>query len=344
MHLTAEDRSRVLNAIAVVVVNVIFAGGASAQSPTAEEPPETPDPLGTHYATGLKLMSTAETRGLPELPTFRAFLPETADLSSRFPLPGDQGGLGSCASWAVGYAARSYYTSTIEGKKLIPATIVSPSYLFNRARSGSCENGSSLSANVYALKDGAVSLAQHPYADKCETILPEEIGRATNFKVQGLSRLDATKIDDVKGRLAQGEPVILSLQVLPSFENYRGGVYELSSTSSEAANHGVVAIGYDDRRQALHIINSWGRKWGERGFMWLSYDAYAKMAEEAVVLHVAGFKPSPPVQPIDTSELSQLIAEINTRTCANLTFHQDGKQSSYPDLLAATWTSNAWRT
>ncbi|WP_245519543.1 MULTISPECIES: C1 family peptidase [unclassified Mesorhizobium] len=265
-------------------------------------------------------------RSLPELPTFRAFLPDTADLSSKFPRAGDQGRLGSCSSWAVGYAARSYYTSTVEGKVLDPASIVSPSYLFNRARPRGCDGGSSLSDNVYALKDGAVSLAQHPYIDKCETISTEEISGATEFKVQGLFRLDATRIDDVRGRLAQGEPVILALQLWPSFDDYRGGVYHVDKTSNNAEGyHAVVATGYDDHKQALRVINSWGRKWGEHGLMWLSYDAYAQMAEEAVVLRVAGFKPNPPVQPLDTSELSQLIADINTRTCANVTFRQDGK-------------------
>src|SRR6185369_1485275 len=52
----------------------------------------------------------------PKLERHRAFLPESVDLSARFPTPGDQGNQGSCVGWAVGYAARSYYAVAREGR------------------------------------------------------------------------------------------------------------------------------------------------------------------------------------------------------------------------------------
>ncbi|WP_172746207.1 C1 family peptidase [Neorhizobium sp. T7_12] len=270
-------------------------------------------------------MSNTEMRGVPELPRFRAFLPEFAELSARFPRPRQQGALGSCAAWAVGYATRSYYTSTSERKPLTDANIVSPSYLYHRARRGACDEGSSVADNVRVLRQGALSLADHPYSDRCETIAPELANRAKAFKVDDLARLDHTRVDDVRGRLAQGEPVILSLRIWPSFHDYRGGIYRVGSTSGEINYHAVVTTGYDDRRQALRVVNSWGTKWGEGGYMWLSYDAYAAMAVEAVVLRVAGFTPTPPVEPVDTVELAKLVTDVNTRTCANVAFRKEGE-------------------
>lgn len=297
---------------------ILLAGESWAQ----ESQTEGSDPPGTRYSSGLKPMSEIEMRGLQETPRFRGFLPESAELSAGFPSPRHQGNLGSCAAWAVGYAARSYYTSTSERKRLTSDNLVSSSYLYHRARRGACDEGSSLADNVNVLKQGALSMADYPYSDSCQTISPESARRAEAFKVADLARLDHTRVDDVRGRLAQGEPVILSLAVRPSFHDYRGGIYR-GSSSGEVGYHAVVTTGYDDRRQALRIINSWGTKWGEGGYMWLSYDAYAAMAVEAVVLKVDGYIPTPPVEPVNTVELARLVADVNARSCANVTFHQE---------------------
>jgi hypothetical protein len=46
-------------------------------------------------------------RSLTGTPEFRSFLPEVVDLSTYFPVPGDQGMQGSCTAWSTGYAARA---------------------------------------------------------------------------------------------------------------------------------------------------------------------------------------------------------------------------------------------
>jgi len=35
--------------------------------------------------------------------------------------------------------------------------------------------------------------------------------------------------------------------------------------------HAVMAVGYDDKRQAYLCQNSWSTAWGEQGFFWMPY-------------------------------------------------------------------------
>jgi C1A family cysteine protease len=42
----------------------------------------------------------------------------------------------------------------------------------------------------------------------------------------------------------------------------------------------MLAIGYDDARQAFRIQNSWGRGFGDGGYVWLSYEFFRRNAYE----------------------------------------------------------------
>jgi C1A family cysteine protease len=44
------------------------------------------------------------------------------------------------------------------------------------------------------------------------------------------------------------------------------------------ASHSVTLIGYDDSKQLLKFINSWGPGWGDKGFGYISYMAMPFLA------------------------------------------------------------------
>merc|ERR1719359_974689 len=50
------------------------------------------------------------------------------------------------------------------------------------------------------------------------------------------------------------------------FRTYRGGI--LSNCYGQSLDHGVLAVGYTS--EAFKIKNSWGRSWGESGYIRLS--------------------------------------------------------------------------
>ncbi|ASC69160.1 uncharacterized protein XM38_000860 [Halomicronema hongdechloris C2206] len=54
----------------------------------------------------------------------------------------------------------------------------------------------------------------------------------------------------------------------------RQGSQDAMTVSSQTAirGHAVMAVGYDDAREAFLIQNSWGTEWGNQGYGWLAYD------------------------------------------------------------------------
>jgi Papain family cysteine protease/Domain of unknown function (DUF4384) len=263
------------------------------------------DPPDTNYATGNQEDDPVVLQTLPIERTYRAFLPVSVDLSYRLPDPGDQGAASSCTAWATGYAARSYYTSAYEARDVHDTkNVPSPAFLYNlswrRDGKGACNVGSSFTNAVAVLKQGAPSLADYPYrASDCSAPPPEKIASSTDFRVQGLRRLDQTKLDDLKGALAQSNPVLVSFRVDTAWQKHRGpGVFDHLEVDPKWGGHAMAIIGYDDRKQAFRLINSWGKGWGDNGYVWVSYDAYKTHVRETEILSVTPARPPKPVTPV----------------------------------------------
>jgi hypothetical protein len=264
------------------------------------------DPPDTEYSTGWLPNDPEVERGLPTVERHRAFLPERVDLSSRMPPVGDQGGLGSCSAWATAYAARSYYTETLEHRDIKePTNLPSPNYVFHLARGGGrvCQ-GSSFDDVVKVLRRGALSLAEYAYSDACVPPAPPQlVARAHDFRVRGLNRVDTSRPDDAKGQLARSTPVIIAFYASTAFINFRG-----TATFTEAAIprnekkggwHAMTLVGYDERRQAFRLINSWSPRWGDHGYAWISYDLLRTHIRGAYTLDIGPVtpRPSPPPSP-----------------------------------------------
>jgi len=120
----------------LVVVAVVAAASLFTMS-AARAQADTVDPPDVTYQTGAVPENPAVDLRRAIVKRHRAFLPPSADLSSRMPEVGDQRQSQSCTAWAAGYAARSYYTGTLESRNIrSPANLPSPNYLFHLARQG----------------------------------------------------------------------------------------------------------------------------------------------------------------------------------------------------------------
>jgi hypothetical protein len=171
----------------------------------------------------------------------------------------------------------------------------SPNYVYTLARQRRnlpvCHRGATLVDTVEVLKQGALSLAQHPYqADDCEAPPPpEKIQTADDFKVRGMRLLNVKRIDDVKGVLTQSNPVIIEFHSSLSFKQHRGdAVYQDPDPEYVPSDlwHAMTLVGYDEKRQAFRLINSWGRGWGDGGYAWIGYDVFASRVRRAAILDV----------------------------------------------------------
>jgi len=211
-------------------------------------------------------------------PRFRAFLPDSADLSDRFPKPGYQGQQGSCSAWATAYALRSYHQAKKRNWKPIgDAQAFSPSYVFNQLNSSGQCGGISIPAALDLMKSqGVVSLASFPYQeDSCVyQPSPDTKSIASSYRIKSWSAIGhRSSLDDVKGQLANGNPVVFGMNISDSFQELRGDRVYDDTTSPRIGGHAMVLVGYNDHREAFKVINSWGTEWGAGGFGWISYRA-----------------------------------------------------------------------
>ena len=307
------------------------------------------DPPDKVYSTGGLANDPAVDRSLPKIQEYRAFLPEKVDLSNRMPAVGDQGQLGSCGAWAVAYAARSYYTETQESRDIRkPSNLPSPNYVYHLSRPGNCDNGTNVDRVVAVLKQGSLSLADFPYTDACVPPAPASVvAQAHDFRVRGYSQVNIGRPDDIRGQLAQGNPVIIRFFVSTAFEKLRN-----ATTFTEPAPppgdkltgwHFITLVGYDEHRQAFRLINSWSARWGDHGYAWLSYDLLkTTRISAAYALDVGAAKPQPivnvpppptpppspvPVPPSPQPVPAVQLADLQKLSCARVIVEARGDQS-----------------
>lgn len=249
----------------------------------------------------------------------RAFLPEKADLSSRMPRAGDQGRWGSCVGWAVGYAARSYYSvSGFGAGKPNQSQIPSPGYIYNSIKlEDGCDEGSYVSDALRLLKnEGALSYSEFPNKGRgCRRPTSSESEQASAFRIQDYLAVPVGTPDHVKQEIANGHPVVISLQLTKSFDRIGGGIWNPSLSESEDGYHAVTFTGYNERGQYFEFVNSWGLDWGRRGYGRISYKAFNERAQQGYTMRVASTPtPVPPPKP----NINIANIELPDLDCSNL--------------------------
>lgn len=288
-------------------------------------------PVAPPRATGLVPDTEEDLQSAPRVPVYRAFLPSRADLSKYFPPPGDQGSIGSCVGWAVGYAARAYYAAAVEGRNLKDrSNIPSPQFIYDSIKQlGPCATaGAQISGALRLLKQGSLSLREYPSSSSvCAPPTPAQAARATDFRIDDweiITPSSAQFLDQVKGLIYESRPVIIGMRLTPSFDRLKAGEIYRGRCKSDAScdSHAMVIVGYDEARQAFKLINSWGRDWGERGFGWLSYDSALTEIHSAYSMRVA--KPNPPPLPPPSCELSLVSSAIDRGQSTQLQWRSTG--------------------
>jgi len=221
-------------------------------------------------------------------------LPKSHDLSLRMPPVRHQGKQGSCASWAVGYYLKSYHEHLDKGIDYGTGDdysgVYSPAFLYNSVKVGSCSKGSYIYKNLERVRTIGISTWKDmPYdPNSCDTLPSPKVTKEANCaKILDYRKLDIASpisdigLQDMKSYLSLDNPLVIGIRVYDGFENpkkFEGEFfYKEYNPKNKKGQHVVVVVGYDDDKNAFKVINSWGKEWGNDGFLWIDYKVFSQI-------------------------------------------------------------------
>ena len=205
-------------------------------------------------------------------------LPAKVDLRAKCPKIYDQGELGSCTANAIAGAIE--FDQMKQGNPKPPFT---PSRLFvyynERVMEGTVDSDSGAQ-----IRDGIKSCAKQGACP--ETMWPYVIAKfadkppaacyttAAKHLIKLYSRVPRV-LNSMKGCLADGYAFMFGFTVYESFESdavAKTGIVPMPKPKEAVlGGHAVLAVGYIDAEQMFLVRNSWGRKWGLKGYFKMPY-------------------------------------------------------------------------
>ena len=220
-------------------------------------------------------------------------LPEAVSLLRFAPDRLNQGQQGSCVAWSSTYAARTIVEAASTNQ---PGnnTAYSPAFVYNQIGLEGCQGAYIQNAMELMSSKGVVAFNDFPYSDRDCSRQPNSVllNKAAENKLHGFTRLtdgestQGINVRAVKEHLAKDAPVVIGMMVGGSFMQSMMGKEMWAPTNEDCSQtgfggHAMCVIGYDDRKQAFQIMNSWGPEWGVNGIGWVRYGDFKEFVREA---------------------------------------------------------------
>jgi C1A family cysteine protease len=230
---------------------------------------------------------------LPDPPDNRdfllsAFIPLTVEVPSKFSLRDKmtpikhQGQLGSCVAFAT--SAIKEYFDTAEMAKEID---LSEQFLYGECKKidgfPNVEGTTARAAFTTMSKSGVCEEQYFPYEGQFPPTNSPKSGYLTNAEVFKIKTYVSASggVDTIRQALYQNGPVSLAAVIYDSFmkSRYNGG-FVPAPTGAQLGGHLMCIIGYDDDKEwggyrgFLEVRNSWGKDYGDNGYVWIPYSVY----------------------------------------------------------------------
>ncbi|XDD52446.1 C1 family peptidase [Leptospira sp. WS92.C1] len=275
-------------------------------------------------------------------------LASSLDLSSSMPPVGNQGEQGSCVAWSTAYATKSFqeYMERKNSKNWSLQTrdgdpdyskVFSPAFIYNQINGGR-DNGSLISdAMRVIVEQGAAPWDKMPYdpGDYRKRPSQEAIAIAGKFKAKEFLRVKTTDLSEVKAQLSEGKPVVAGVLVYENLFNLKGNQIYKDGVGKTYGGHAIAIVGYDDSKNAVKFINSWGKDWGDNGYGYIDYRWFTKICQGAYVMvdqvEAVSDQGKPDSQ---TEEPNVTITDSNPLPPASVT----ASQGSFSDRVVVNWS------
>ncbi len=175
----------------------------------------------------------------------------------------NQGSCGSC--WAFGTVAA--FESAIKIATGNSVNVSEQQLVSCRPSYGTCGGG--YYAFGFYQGHGAGYTSDFPYTasnSRCKTVSEHE--KAGTWAYVGAKGRQPTT-DEIKAAIYKYGVVSVTVSASGAFGSYRSGVY--NACNSGGTNHLVALVGWNDDDQAWILKNSWGKSWGDQGYMRIKY-------------------------------------------------------------------------
>ncbi len=186
----------------------------------------------------------------------------------------NQGHEGSVVGFALAYALEYQIH-----KELAKKIRISPRYIYYYARErGGFDVGARITDAVQVLSEqGAVAEEVWPYLEAKPGEAAEDPPRAANtaehYRIEVMHQLGS--LDSIREALETLGPVVAGFPVFNAIrdeEVRRTGIFSMPDPSERSVGgHAVCIVGYNDDKQQLKFVNSWGNEWGNDGYGYITY-------------------------------------------------------------------------
>lgn len=240
-------------------------------------------------------------------------LPIAVDNSTlpSFPQIGNQGQEGSCVAWASTYYQATHEIGLLNGinNKTSLNRVLSPKWTYNLINEGLDDGSSFLDAFSLLSQNGAVSIVNFPYdgnylawdlnqqdwiaAISNRTTPPKFVSAPNNEQNLQLVKQLLNNGHILTFGTFVDSWVFTNVGSDPSQSNPYANQLAASWMNGAVGGHMITIVGYNDNvwidvngngkvdpgeKGAFLIANSWGTGWGNNGFVWVSYDAFADVS------------------------------------------------------------------
>ena len=248
------------------------------------------------YSTGLSWDDKTYNR-LPRVSFYQGTkfdkLPLKVDLEKFCPPPGNQGEMNSCVGYAVGYGAMTIQRA-IKGnwtdKDKILEEANSALFIYNQIEKRHCNENIELHDAMELIESQGNCLFNNFDNGDCNK-QPTETDRQQALQYLPYSYYTlflsveepAKKILQVKKALAKNKAVIVGMELQRNFFELTKGKSWHSNIgdTSLVGGHAMVVVGYNQFKRAFRVLNSWGKDWGDNGFIWIDFDDFGKFCRYA---------------------------------------------------------------
>lgn len=199
---------------------------------------------------------------------------KSVDLSNYFTGIKCQGELGACTSFAI-TSIYEYILNRTTGK----ATDLSEGFVFyhTNVKSNKIDKGSTYKDVIDVMShNGICDEDLYPY----EKVLTDTPSEEAEVKAKEHILVKAMNVrvthKDITSAISEGYPVAISLKVFESFSSEYKGLISLPTeeeiSAGKSYNHAMVVCGYDEDRKLYKVRNSWGEKFGDKGYCYVPFD------------------------------------------------------------------------